>query len=138
MSNKPTDPAAISDQAPKPEGELALQTIAMPANTNPRGDIFAGWLVSQMDLAASIAALKVSRSRVATVAIKSMDFLRAVHVGAVISCYADVVDIGRSSIRINIEVWINHPVDFSSMKVTEGEFVFVAIDENGRTQPVKG
>ena len=125
------------DEAPKPAGELAIQTIAMPANTNPRGDIFAGWLVSQMDLAAAIAALKVSRSRVATVAIDGMHFLTAVHVGAIVSCYTTVVEIGRSSIRINVEVWINHKTTFEPLKVTEGDFVFVSIDDNGRTRPIK-
>ena len=82
-----------NDDIPNPSGTLTLQTVAMPADTNPRGDIFAGWLVSQMDMAAAIAALKVARGRVATVAIDSMHFLTAVHVGAVVSCYTELVDI---------------------------------------------
>ena len=124
------------DDDPKPEGELTLQTVAMPADTNPRGDIFAGWLVSQMDMAAAIAALKVTRGRVATVAIDSMHFLAAVQVGAVVSCHTKIREIGRTSIRINVEVWINHRETFEPVKVTEADFVFVSIDEKGRTRPV--
>ena len=126
----------LNDDVPTPFGELALQTVAMPADTNANGDIFGGWLVSQMDIAAAIAALKVTRHRVATVAIDSMSFLTPVHVGAVISCYTHIVEIGRSSMRINVEVWINHKTSLEPTKVTEGEFVFVAIDEQGRTQSV--
>jgi len=132
MSDNP-----FQDEDPRPdEGSLTLQTVAMPADTNPRGDIFAGWLVSQMDMAAAIAALKVTRGRVATVAIDSMHFLSAVHVGAVVSCYTNIVEIGRTSIRINVEVWINHRETFEPVKVTEADFVFVSIDEKGRTRPV--
>lgn len=124
------------DDIPTPVGELALQTVAMPADTNPRGDIFAGWLVSQMDIAAAIAALKVTRGRVATVAIDSMHFLTAVHIGAVVSCYTEVVSIGNSSMRINVEVWINHRETYEPVKVTEAEFVFVSLDEKGRSRPI--
>jgi len=126
----------LDDTPTKPNGELMLQTVAMPADTNPRGDIFAGWLVSQMDLAAAISALRVTHGRVATVAINSMHFLTAVHVGAVVSCYTDVINVGRTSVSINVEVWINHRDTFDPVKVTEGEFVFVAIDGKGRTRPV--
>lgn len=125
------------DDTPAPEGELAIQTVAMPANTNPRGDIFAGWLVSQMDLAGSIAAVKISRGRVATVAMDRMQFLTAVHVGAIVSCYTKVLEVGRSSMRINIEVWINHKQNFDPVKVTECDFVYVSIDDNGRTRSIK-
>lgn len=122
------------DDIPTPIGQLALQTIAMPADTNANGDIFGGWLVSQMDLAAAIAALDVANGRIATVAIQEMAFLTPVHVGAVVSCYADILDVGRSSIRILVEVWIKHKKTQEPQKVTEGEFVFVALDENGRTR----
>ncbi|ARN73929.1 acyl-CoA thioesterase [Oceanicoccus sagamiensis] len=124
------------DKQPEPYGELAIQTIAMPAHTNPRGEIFAGWVVSQMDLAAGIAALDVAQGRVATVAINGMQFLIAVHVGAIVSCYTEVTKIGRSSVHINVEVWINEKKTFEPVKVTEGEFVFVAIDDSGRTRPM--
>ncbi|MFV8818874.1 acyl-CoA thioesterase [Haliea sp. E17] len=124
------------DSNPVPQGELALQTVAMPRDTNPSGDIFGGWLVSQMDLAGMVTASEVARGRVATVAIEGMAFLTPVHVGAVVTCYCDVLEIGRSSVRIVVEVWINSKHDGEPLKVTEGEFVFVAIDQNGRTRAI--
>ena len=124
------------DCTPIPQGELALQTVAMPKDTNANGDIFGGWLLSQMDIAGMITASDMARGRVATVAITGMTFLTPVHVGAVVSCYCDVLEVGRSSIRIIVEVWINSPHDGEPLKVTEGEFVFVAIDTNGRTRTI--
>ena len=126
------------DSTPLPQGDLALQTVAMPKDTNANGDIFGGWLLSQMDIAGGIAAAEVAGGRVATVAIDGMAFLTPVHMGAVVSCYTDVLEVGRSSIRIMVEVWINSKHDGEPIKVTEGEFVFVAIDENGRTRTVAG
>ena len=125
------------DTTPSPRGKLALQTVAMPKDTNANGDIFGGWLLSQMDIAALITASEVAEGRAATVAIDSMAFLTPVHVGAVVSCYCDVLEIGRSSVRILVEVWINSKIDGEPLKVTEGEFVFVAIDENGRTRAIQ-
>ena len=125
------------DSAPIPQGDLALQTVAMPKDTNANGDIFGGWLLSQMDIAGMITASDVADGRVATVAIDGMSFLTPVHVGAVVSCYCDVLEIGRSSVRIMVEVWINSPHDGDPLKVTEGEFVFVAIDEAGRTRGIE-
>lgn len=125
------------DSTPVPQGELALQTVAMPKDTNPNGDIFGGWLLSRMDIAGMITAGEVAGGRVATVAIDGMAFLTPVHVGAVVTCYCDVLEVGRSSIRIIVEVWINSPHDGEPLKVTEGEFVFVAIDETGRTRTIQ-
>jgi len=125
------------NSAPTPQGDLSLQTLAMPKDTNANGDIFGGWLLSQMDIAGAISAGEVAGGRVATVAIDGMVFLTPVHMGAVVSCYADILDIGRSSIRIMVEVWINSRHDGEPIKVTEGEFVFVAIDENGRTREIR-
>jgi acyl-CoA thioesterase YciA len=125
------------DSTPTPQGELALQTVAMPKDTNASGDIFGGWLLSQMDLAGAITAREVAGGRVATVAIEGMAFITPVHVGAVVTCYCDVIEIGRSSIRIVVEVWIDSPHDGEPIKVTEGEFIFVAIDEKRRTRPIK-
>ena len=125
------------DTTPVPSGELALQTVAMPKDTNPNGDIFGGWLLSQMDIAGMVTASDMAGGRVATVAIEGMAFLTPVHVGAVVSCYCDVLEIGRSSVRIVVEVWINSQHDGEPIKVTEGEFVFVAIDENGRTRAIR-
>lgn len=126
----------MNDDAPMPRGELSLQTLAMPADTNANGDIFGGWLVSQMDLAAAIQAIKIASGRVATVAIEPMVFLTPVHVGAVVSCYTELLEIGRSSIRINVEVWIQHKSTFEPTKVTEGEFVFVALDKEGQSRKI--
>lgn len=125
------------DSSPVPQGNLALQTLAMPKDTNANGDIFGGWLLSQMDMAGAITAGEVAGGRVATVAINGMAFLTPVHVGAVVTCYADILDIGRSSIRIIVEVWINSLHDGDPIKVTEGEFVFVAIDDTGRTRAIQ-
>jgi acyl-CoA thioesterase YciA len=124
-----------NDDIPQPQGTLALQTIAMPENANWNGDIFGGWLVSQMDLAGAVTARARAKGRVATVAIDSMAFLRPVPVGAVVSCYTRMQDIGRSSMQILVEVWIVED-EGDLAKVTEGHFTFVAIDENGRTRSV--
>ncbi len=123
------------DETPKPSGQLALQTLAMPKDTNSNGDVFGGWLMAQMDLAGAIVAREVASGRVTTVAVGNMAFLRPVPVGATVSCYCEVLEVGRSSIKTLIEVWVKH-YDGEQQKVTEGEFVFVAIDNSGRTRPV--
>lgn len=125
------------DSNPTPQGELALQTLAMPKDTNANGDIFGGWLLSQMDLAGAITAGDVAQGRVATVAIEAMSFLTPVHVGAVVSCHCDVLEVGRSSMRIMVEVWINAKHDNEPLKVTEGEFIYVAIDDHKRTRTIR-
>jgi acyl-CoA thioesterase YciA len=137
-----TQTPGASDADPRPSGELALQTIAMPKDTNANGDIFGGWLLSQMDLACGVAAARVARGRVATVAIDRMSFLVPVKVGTVVSCYTKVIAVGRSSIQVQVEVWSHARStvtgDPVSSKVTEGVFVFVAIDDHGRTRAVPG
>ena len=125
------------DDVPSPRGELMLQTVAMPKDTNSNGDIFGGWLVSQMDMAAMITATRIAKGRAVTVAINGMAFYTPVQVGSVVSCYTEVLEVGRSSVRVNVEVWIARASSFEQTKVTEGEFVFVAIDETGRTRPVR-
>lgn len=121
----------------EPRGELVLRTLAMPADTNPNGDIFGGWLLSQMDIAGGIAAKQRSHSRVSTVAIESMSFHQPVKVGDVVCCYAEFMHVGTTSMRIKLEVWIMEmPMDKKRRKVTEGIFTYVAIDNNGRSQPV--
>lgn len=124
------------DEDPLPNGELALQTLALPKDTNSNGDVFGGWLMSQMDLAGAIAAREIARGRVTTVAVGSMTFLRPVPVGSAVSCYCEVLEVGRSSIRVLIEVWVKQYEKYVQHKVTEGEFVYVAIDDSGRTRPV--
>jgi len=123
------------DDTPVPQGELSIQTVAMPRDTNANGDIFGGWLLSQMDMAGAITASDVAGGRVATVAIEGMAFLTPVHVGAVVSCYTQLQDIGRSSMQILVEVWVREDTGTLS-KVTEGHFTFVAIDDTGRTRAV--
>jgi len=120
----------------QPTGELALRTVAMPSAANPNGDIFGGWLVSQMDLAGATTATKLAKGRVATVAIESMQFLLPVNIGATISCYSEILKVGRSSMEIRIEVWTCDAVENERRKVTEGIFTFVAIDEYRRTRAV--
>ena len=120
----------------QPRGELAIQTLAMPADTNPQGDIFGGWLVSQMDLAAGILAKKRSKGRAATVAIDSMSFLLPVHVGDVVSCYVDLEHLGNTSMTINVEVWKEVFATGERSQVTGGTFTFVAIDERGKPRRI--
>ena len=127
---------ANNNNNPEPVGELTLQTVAMPRDTNATGDIFGGWLVSQMDLAGGIAAARVARGRVATVAIDEMSFLVPVKVGSLVSCHTKVLSIGRSSARVQVEVWVKDIYSGAS-KVTQGLFVFVAIDDAGRTRAIK-
>ena len=125
----------LDSNSPGPKGELAIQTLAMPRDTNANGDIFGGWLVSQMDLAAGIATKPVAKGRSATVAIKNVAFLFPVSVGSTVSCYTAVVKTGRSSIEIEVEVWIsNLSTENKLRKVAEGVFVFVAIDDKGSSR----
>lgn len=124
------------DSDPTPEGTLTLQELAMPADTNPNGDIFGGWLMSKMDLAGSVKAAELAQGRVTTVAAGSMAFLRPVPVGSLVSCYTSVTEVGRSSIRILVDVWLSNPNTGDCYKVTEGAFVYVAIDNNGRTRQI--
>lgn len=123
------------DEDPLPNGELALQTLALPKDTNSNGDVFGGWLMSQMDLAGAIAAREIACGRVTTVAVGSMAFLRPVPVGSAVGCYCEILEVGRSSIKVLIEVWVKQ-YEKLQHKVTEGEFVYVAIDDCGRTRPV--
>ncbi len=124
------------DEDPTPIGVLALQTLTRPQDTNSNGDIFGGWLMGQMDLAGAITAREIAQGPVTTVAVGNMAFLSPIRVGAIVSCYSEVIDVGRSSMRINIEVWTKHYSDPQPQKVTDAEFVFVAIDSQGRTRPV--
>ncbi len=125
-----------ADISPSPQGELTLLVPAMPRDTNPDNDIFGGWVVSQMDLAAEITARKVAKGRVTTISIHQLSFLRPIEVGDMVSCYTNVTNIGSSSINIDVEVWVRPPEELEPHKVTEGTFVFVAIDKNRRTRRI--
>ncbi|MBI2813598.1 MAG: acyl-CoA thioester hydrolase YciA [Opitutae bacterium] len=120
----------------EPQGELVIRTIAMPADTNANGDIFGGWLMSQMDLGAAIVAKNLSRSRVTTVAVDGMVFLNPVYVGDIVNCHAKLLKIGRTSMKIDVEAWVQRGKDGTLLRVTEGVFTYVAIDDSGRPHPV--
>lgn len=127
----------LEDLNPKPVGELMIQTVALNSDTNQYGDIYGGWLASKMDLAASIAAARVAKGKVATVAIEDISFLSAINVGSLVSCYSRVRGVGRSSIRLSVEAWVRHEEEgVEPTKVSEGRFVFVAVDDNGRTRAI--
>ena len=119
-----------------PRGKLALQTVAMPANTNANGDIFGGWVVSHMDMAAGIEGRRRARSRVVTVAIDKLVFIEPVYVGDTVCCYAEIVKVGKTSMQIHIEVWTMGLADERMKKVAEGLFTFVAINEERKPHPV--
>lgn len=120
-----------------PERKLAIQTLAMPNATNASGDIFGGWIVSQMDLACGVLAKQISNGRTVTVAIKSMSFYKPVHVGDLVSCYVECHKIGNSSMTFFVDVWVERLTHGGDKeKVTEGEFILVAVDEKGAPRKV--
>lgn len=120
----------------QPRGEITLQTVPLPADSNANGDIFGGWLMSQMDLGASVLARRRAKGRVATVAVDAMQFLKPVKIGDVVSIHAEMEREGRSSMRIALEVWVTREPEDRRIKVTEAVFTFVAIDEEGRSRPL--
>jgi acyl-CoA thioesterase YciA len=123
----------MADQLPA--RDPAIRTIAMPADANANGDIFGGWLMAQMDLAAAVAAKREARGRVATVAVDAMEFHRPVLIGDLLSCYATIERIGRTSMVIRVESWIERWTGVVE-KVTAATFTYVAIDDEGRPRPV--
>lgn len=120
----------------KPDREPALRTIALPADANPNGDIFGGWIMAQMDLAGAVPAFQRARGRVVTVAVDGMSFHRPVFVGDLVSCYASITRVGRSSITVDVETWVERRRDGRHEKVTEGLFTYVAVDDAGRPRAV--
>ncbi len=124
-----------------PDGELVLRTLAMPADTNANGDIFGGWIMSQMDIAGGIFAKQIARGRTVTVSVDAMKFILPVKVGDVVCCYGELIRVGNTSITLGLEVWIN-PIlredlpDDSRRKVTEANFTYVAIDKDGKKRSV--
>ncbi|WP_371170775.1 acyl-CoA thioesterase [Aliiroseovarius sp. 2305UL8-7] len=124
----------MSGQQTGPEGNIILRTLAMPKDTNTAGDIFGGWVLSQMDIAGGIIAGERAQGRVATVAVDAMKFIQPVKVGDVLCVYGRVGRVGTTSLAIELEAWVNRDRRGERQKVTEGVFVFVALDEDG--QPV--
>ena len=120
----------------EPCGDLCTRTLAMPADTNQNGDIFGGWLLSQMDLGGAVLARNLARSRVATVAIEAMAFLHPVYVGDIVSCHALHLKTGRTSMRIEVAVWAQRQKGGEHVHVTHGTFTYVALDDQGRPHPV--
>ena len=115
----------------QPTGRLTIRLVAMPADTNPSGDIFGGWIMAQMDLAAGIAGRERARGRVVTASVSSLSFLQPVKVGDVVTVHTEVTGTGRSSMRIRIEAWVVRGTGSAQLKVTEAVFVMVAVDEAG-------
>lgn len=131
----------MNDKPLQPRGEVLIRTLAMPADTNPNGDIFGGWIVSQMDIGGSILAKETSQGRAVTVAVDSIQFIKPVKVGDVVCCYGEVVRIGHTSITVRLEIWVN-PILRSRaaadrFKVTEATFTYVAVDDKGNKRPVR-
>ena len=126
----------MTERSNHPEGVLSLQNIAMPADTNWSGDVFGGWIVSQMDLAGAIHVERLSKGRCATIAINEMTFLVPVKVGNVISCYTKILKVGNTSVQVQIEVWNSHDNSREPIRVTQGVFTFVAVDVNGNKRQI--
>jgi acyl-CoA thioesterase YciA len=132
---QPHHPSAAVPAAPR--GELSLRTLAMPADTNANGDIFGGWLLSQMDIAGGIYVTKTVHSRSVTVAIEAMTFRKPVFVGDVVSVYTDTERVGRTSVTVRVEAWVTRSNESQMILVTDGTFTYVAIDDSGKPTPVK-
>ncbi|KPQ09673.1 MAG: acyl-CoA thioesterase YciA [Saliniramus fredricksonii] len=128
--------AASGGEANEPRGELTVRTIAMPADTNANGDIFGGWVLSQMDQAGGIAGVERARGRVVTIAVEAMTFIRPVRVGDVLCVYTEIESVGRTSMKIHIEAWARRFQSDTREKVTDASFTFVAIDDAGRPRPI--
>jgi acyl-CoA thioesterase YciA len=120
----------------EPRGELAARTLAMPANTNPMGNIFGGWIMSLMDASGKVTAARRANGRVMTVSVSNLTFLQPVHVGDTVCCYTDVVRTGISSVTLSIEVWVLRQGQGNRVKVTDAEFTFVAVNDNGRPRAI--
>jgi acyl-CoA thioesterase YciA len=128
--------AGMTTETEDPRGELTVRTIAMPKDTNANGDIFGGWVLSQMDQAGGIAGVERAQGRVVTIAVDAMTFIRPVKVGDVLCVYTQVESVGRTSMKIHIEAWARRFRTHTREKVTDATFTFVAIDEDGRPRPV--
>lgn len=120
----------------EPQGELTVRTMAMPKDTNPIGDIFGGYLLSQMDIAGGIYTQKIAKGRTVTIAVDSMTFHKPLNVGDILCCYCDTIKVGNTSIAVKVEAWTIRQFQSSREKITEGVFTYVAIDDNRKPRPV--
>lgn len=125
------------ENCPPPEMELTLRTIAMPADANPAGDIFGGWVMSQMDLAAFVRANDIAGGRTVTVAVNEIVFKKPVKIGDTLCVYTEIKKVGRTSITLRIEAWTRHYHQASRDKVTEAEFVMVSVDDDSKPRPIQ-
>jgi acyl-CoA thioesterase YciA len=121
----------------EPCGDLSIRTLAMPADTNANGDIFGGWLLSQMDIGGGIFASKIAKSRTVTVAIDAMNFRKPVFVGDVVSVHANLVRLGKTSVTVHLEALVLRRKEMHSILVTDGNFTYVSVDEQGHPQAIK-
>ena len=128
---------APSSTQTEPCGDLCIRTLAMPADTNQNGDIFGGWLLSQMDVAGGVFATNTTKTRAVTVAIEAMNFRKPVYVGDLVSVYATLVRVGRTSITVRLEAWVTRRKESQSILVTDGHFTYVSIDDQGKPQPLQ-
>lgn len=128
----------MKDSDSYPKGRHAsLRTIAMPADANPNGDIFGGWIMSQMDVAGAAYSKYIAKARVVTVAVEAMTFHLPVYIGDEVSCYCDTVKIGRTSISVHVEAWARRSAHIDeNIKVTEAVYTYVAMDENRKPIPI--
>ncbi len=130
MSDSSEESSVISPSEP------ALRTLAMPADANPNGDIFGGWVLAQMDIAGALPARQRARGRIATVAVEAIRFHHPVFIGDLVSAYCSIAKTGRTSVTVDVEIEATRGRDGERIKVTEGRFVYVAIDERGRPRPL--
>lgn len=126
----------MTPSADEPQGALTIRTLAMPADTNPAGDIFGGWVMSQMDIAGAIAAIERSQGRVVTVAVEAMTFIAPVKVGDILCVYTTIERVGNTSVTVAMEAWARRNRLAERVKVTDGRFVYVALDEDGRKRAI--
>lgn len=118
------------------KGRMTTRVMAMPSDTNPAGDIFGGWVLSQMDIAGGICASRRAQCRVVTVSLEGMHFIRPVRVGDILGVYTEIVETGTTSVLVHVEAWVRRDRIGNREKVTEGRFKFVALDDNGKSTPL--
>lgn len=136
MSESTSRPESIEISG-APRGRLSTRAIAMPADTNPFGHVFGGWLMSQMDLAGGTHSYRRARGHTPTVAVEGMEFHQPVYVGDEVSCYTEIIRVGRTSLSVRVEAWVRrHGGSDSLVKVTSAVFTYVAVDDKGKKRPV--
>jgi acyl-CoA thioesterase YciA len=130
----------MTNEQRNPEGDLLLRTLAMPADTNANGDIFGGWIMSQMDIGGGILAKGIAKGRVVTVNVDGITFYKPINVGHVVCCYGKCTKIGNSSIVIKLEIWVKPVLNEKTAErycVTEAVFTYVAIDQDGKSRKIE-